>query len=231
MKCSQCENEAAVYCEHKKEIQCKTHCTDCNYEKKFAACPHASIIITQSALSTPDGTILLQKEDLNENHIQAFRKAALKFKEAMDSAEVMESLEKEASTDHLTQTLSRGRIEKTLEKTKSGSVVMIDLDDFKKFNDKNGHLKGDEKLREVAEKIKESLRKTDFMGRFGGDEFLVIMPETSQVEAEKIIARIKEKTLSKTNSSITYGVSEINNDSMQALKRADDELIKNKNQN
>lgn len=228
MKCSQCDEEAAVYCEHKKQIQCKTHCTECNLEKKFAACPHASILITQTALSNTDKTLTLQKSELNEKHLNAFRKTARKLNEELKFISDMEELEKEANTDHLTQTLSKRKIEKLLEKSEEGAVVMIDLDEFKKFNDENGHLKGDEKLKQTALKIKESLRKTDFMGRFGGDEFLILMPQASENEAETIINRIKEKTMVEANTSITYGLAEIKDNPMQALKQADDRLIEKK---
>ncbi len=231
MKCGQCDEEAAVYCEHKKQLQCKNHCTECNLEKKFAACPHASVLITPTALSNADKTLTFQSSELNEKHLNAFRKTTRKFQEEMKFINEMEELEKEANTDHLTQTLSKRKIEKLLRESEEGTVVMIDLDDFKKFNDENGHLKGDEKLKQTALKIKENLRKTDFMGRFGGDEFLILMPQASENEAETIIKRIKEKTLSETNASITYGLAEIKGDPMQALKQADDNLIENKNAN
>jgi diguanylate cyclase (GGDEF)-like protein len=228
MKCAQCEEEAAVYCSYKKQTECKTHCTDCNLEKKFAACPHALIFITPSTLSTADSALTFQNPELNEKHLHAFKKTARKFKEEMEIANAMQELEKENSTDHLTQTLSKRRIEKLLEESEEGIVVMIDVDNFKKFNDENGHLKGDEKLKEVAEKIKQNLRKTDFIGRFGGDEFLVLMPNSEQVEAEAIMKRIKEKIQIEAETGITYGLSKINEDSTQALKQADDQLLAKK---
>jgi len=229
IKCSQCDEEAAVYCEYKKQVLCKTHCVDCNLEKKFAACPHASIIISNNTLSTLDKTLTFQNKELNEKHVQAFRKTMTKLKEELSLIEKIEELEKEASTDHLTQTLTKRRIEEKLKQTEEGTLVMIDLDNFKKYNDENGHLKGDEKLKQTALKIKENLRKTDFIGRFGGDEFLIIMPQTNEKQAELILKRIKEKTLNEANTSITYGLAEIKNNPMEALKQADDKLMENKN--
>lgn len=67
------------------------------------------------------------------------------------------------------------------------SGMMIDIDDFKKVNDQYGHLSGDLLLREVAQLLEQSIRKVDILGRYGGDEFLVILPE-STFEAAKVVA-------------------------------------------
>ena len=76
------------------------------------------------------------------------------------------------------------------------SGMMIDVDDFKKVNDQCGHLAGDIVLREVAEVLLSSIRKVDILGRYGGDEFLVILPETtgeaSRVVAERIQRNIRQ---------------------------------------
>jgi diguanylate cyclase (GGDEF)-like protein len=63
------------------------------------------------------------------------------------------------------------------------SVVMLDLDEFKSVNDRHGHLTGDAVLRAVAETIRGRLRSTDTIGRYGGEEFIAILPETSMEQA------------------------------------------------
>jgi len=73
---------------------------------------------------------------------------------------------------------------------KSGSVLVIDLDDFKLVNDTYGHLMGDQILREAAELMNETLRLEDVCCRFGGDEFAVILPETSGEAVSRVIERI-----------------------------------------
>ncbi|MBB6062497.1 two-component system cell cycle response regulator [Thermosipho japonicus] len=73
------------------------------------------------------------------------------------------------------------------------SVVMIDIDDFKKINDTYGHVKGDEVLKQFAKLIKEGLRESDYLGRYGGEEFLVIFPATSCFDAKKVMERILDK--------------------------------------
>jgi len=73
------------------------------------------------------------------------------------------------------------------------SLIMFDIDDFKAINDKHGHIAGDEFLKNVASHINKHIREQDFAGRFGGDEFLIILPET-EIEGAVILAnRIREK--------------------------------------
>ncbi len=70
--------------------------------------------------------------------------------------------------------------------------MMIDVDDFKRFNDKYGHLTGDYVLREVAHIFDQSIRKIDIIGRYGGDEFLIILPESAFDNAKVVAHRIQK---------------------------------------
>lgn len=71
------------------------------------------------------------------------------------------------------------------------SIVMIDIDRFKNINDTYGHIFGDKVLREFTKILKENLRKTDFIGRYGGEEFLILLPYTDKISAFNTIHRIK----------------------------------------
>ncbi|PSJ16651.1 GGDEF domain-containing protein [Nitrosomonas supralitoralis] len=71
------------------------------------------------------------------------------------------------------------------------AVLMIDVDYFKSLNDNLGHVAGDEVIAAVAKKISQSIRNVDFAARYGGDEFIVILTETSVNEAEKTAERIR----------------------------------------
>ena len=71
------------------------------------------------------------------------------------------------------------------------SVLMIDVDHFKRFNDRYGHVVGDEALRAVADKLAALLRSTDRIGRYGGDELLVLLPDTDREAAATLSARIR----------------------------------------
>ena len=70
-------------------------------------------------------------------------------------------------------------------------VILIDLDDFKGINDSLGHAVGDVILKEIAGRIKSSLRSTDYAGRIGGDEFMILLPETREAEGLHIAERVR----------------------------------------
>jgi len=70
------------------------------------------------------------------------------------------------------------------------SLVLFDLDGFKKINDTQGHAAGDEALRKFAALLEKSARKADIVCRFGGDEFAVILPETKLADARKFAERV-----------------------------------------
>jgi diguanylate cyclase (GGDEF)-like protein len=72
------------------------------------------------------------------------------------------------------------------------SIIMIDIDDFKQINDRFGHLSGDEYLKLLAELITASLRDQDIAGRIGGEEFLIILPETAIDGAFQLAVRIRK---------------------------------------
>lgn len=72
------------------------------------------------------------------------------------------------------------------------SIAFLDLDRFKSINDVGGHIVGDGILRDVATAISTSTRATDFVARYGGDEFVVLMPETDQAGAFIVIDRVRQ---------------------------------------
>jgi two-component system, cell cycle response regulator len=72
------------------------------------------------------------------------------------------------------------------------SIIMIDIDDFKQINDLYGHISGDEYLKSIAELFTQSLREQDIAGRIGGEEFLIILPETSIDGAFQLAVRIRK---------------------------------------
>lgn len=72
------------------------------------------------------------------------------------------------------------------------SVVMLDIDHFKKVNDNYGHLVGDQVIANLANLLKQQLRKTDLVGRYGGEEFLLVLPECTLQRAFEVIEQIRE---------------------------------------
>jgi diguanylate cyclase (GGDEF)-like protein len=107
------------------------------------------------------------------------------------------------------------------------SVLFIDLDDFKKFNDVYGHILGDKYLVYIARSIKQIIRREDFAARFGGDEFIIMLPHTDKIGTEIVAKRllfeinnypffIDEEKKEKYNSSLSLGYSTFPFDSEEA---------------
>ena len=71
--------------------------------------------------------------------------------------------------------------------------MMLDIDHFKKYNDDHGHLAGDACLKVVSEAIRISIRPSDLLGRFGGEEFVVLLPDTNLASSEGVANRIKNE--------------------------------------
>jgi diguanylate cyclase (GGDEF)-like protein len=105
-----------------------------------------------------------------------------------------------ASTDALTGLLNHGafQIRVREEIARAGrdghplSCVIIDLDDFKRVNDEQGHLAGDQILRDVAGALRGALRPYDSAARYGGDEFVLLLPGTEEAAARTVIDRVRE---------------------------------------
>lgn len=72
------------------------------------------------------------------------------------------------------------------------AVVLIDLDHFKQVNDVHGHLAGDEVLRKVAAALQQAMREGDYVGRYGGEEFIVVLPQTSAEQAMQVAERCRQ---------------------------------------
>lgn len=102
-----------------------------------------------------------------------------------------------------------------LEKTNRGEtnlcLIMMDLDSFKQINEENGHIKGDEILYEFAQTLQKEIRKSDILARFGGDEFVLLLPKTTISQAKKLSKRLQRaiqqsKFLQKYNVNFSGGL-------------------------
>lgn len=122
------------------------------------------------------------------------------------SIDLKNHLEEQTTLDPLTTLNNRRWIDlnlpRIITRSRFGSeeltVLMLDIDHFKSVNDNYGHLVGDAVLQTVAKIIRDSIRPTDFACRYGGEEFLIIFPETnlenSEIPAERIRANVEHKT-------------------------------------
>jgi len=104
-----------------------------------------------------------------------------------------------ATTDSLTGLLQRGYLIKRLQQEvdrevrhrRGLSVMMVDIDHFKSVNDRFGHPEGDRVLREVARRLRVGLRSTDLAGRYGGEEFLLVLPDTPAETPRRVAERLR----------------------------------------
>ena len=111
-----------------------------------------------------------------------------------------EHLERLATTDSLTGLFNRRHFLTTLEGEwsrfqryyRSLTVLMVDIDHFKSVNDRYGHAVGDEAIKAIAEACLQGKRKSDIVGRVGGEEFAVLLPETSLTRARVVAERIRK---------------------------------------
>ncbi len=165
--------------------------------------------------------------------------------DAQDLKQKIEKSEREMLIDILTGVYNRKAFDKRMKdfyerfKKKSDffSVIMLDIDLFKKFNDSYGHRIGDEVLTIVGSRLKECVKGKDFIARYGGDEFVVLLPmttlEKTSIVAENIRRDINEKQLKKKRTrerigriSVSLGVSQIHSkDTINSvIERADEAL-------
>lgn len=153
-----------------------------------------------------------------------------------------EQLEKLASIDPLTGVFNRrkflelGEVELIRAKRygRRLSLLMFDLNNFKDVNDTYGHAAGDEVLKKVVEVCKSNLRQEDLLGRFGGDEFVILFPETNLNESVEIARRLNSDVLGITyewnwniHVSLSYGVAQATaqDSSLDALIQRADVLL------
>ena len=147
-------------------------------------------------------------------------------------------LERRAYFDALTKVYNRYGFNKHLNElsNKKFSLIFCDIDHFKKINDTYGHDIGDLVLKKVASILKENLRKNDIIGRWGGEEFLILLPDTELEDAKQVAEKLR-KIIEKENFNIpqkitcSFGIAEHkeNQDIESTIKKADELLYKAKN--
>lgn len=119
--------------------------------------------------------------------------------QAVEKTRMLNELKKQATLDHLTGFYNKKTFISILETELSRArrhqdslaLMFIDLDKFKLYNDTFGHLMGDKLIHDFAQQLKQTCRKMDIVGRFGGDEFVIIAPQTDQNGAQALAEKIR----------------------------------------
>ena len=155
-----------------------------------------------------------------------------------------EELKHLAITDKLTLVYNRHKLDETLEIEKkradrynsSFGIMILDIDHFKKINDLYGHHVGDTVLKEFSTLLKDNSRDTDIVGRWGGEEFLIIVPETNKESIERFAQNLRKKIefhnfehISHLTSSIGTTIYKKDESTESTVNRADNALYEAKN--
>lgn len=150
------------------------------------------------------GCIILYFNDIKKLTDEDYEKISIisdSVSIASFNASQYEKIKETANIDNLTGLYDRGFFKTQLEenlidnitKEKPLTISLIDIDDFKFYNDTNGHVKGDELIKKVSNILKSEVRGIDVVGRYGGEEFIIIFPEVGNDIAFNILENIRKK--------------------------------------
>jgi diguanylate cyclase (GGDEF)-like protein len=164
---------------------------------------------------------------------QVFNEMVVKLRKNRDE------LERLSVTDDLTNLYNRRRLMEELDAEVRRcqrlkhpfAVVMVDVDNFKSYNDDFGHMAGDQVLVRVAQLLKESVREVDSVARYGGEEFVVVMPEATEREAATLAERLRQgvakEPFAHRSVTISLGVAQypLNGETSEAMLAAADSAL------
>jgi diguanylate cyclase (GGDEF)-like protein len=144
--------------------------------------------------------LLPQGQTWTEQRRQLAQTYANTAQSSLTSLHLLAEAEKQSMTDALTGLYNRRSLDQLLQREvalaerhkQPLSIVMIDMDYFKQVNDAHGHAAGDHLLRSFADCVRMTLRKTDLAFRYGGDEFMIALPQTPIIQAQQVVQKIRQ---------------------------------------
>ncbi len=176
-----------------------------------------------------------------------FEELLLRLRRVLRERQLRKELQNLAITDGLTKLYNSRHfysqleleVERTLRHDHTLSLMLMDIDYFKQYNDRYGHLEGDKVLAKLGRAVQSCLRKTDSAYRYGGEEFTVILPETTAEEAVIVAQRIKKAVSSRkffpengepTTITVSIGVTQYRPEEKLStfVKRADQAMFRSK---
>ncbi|MCQ9208044.1 MAG: sensor domain-containing diguanylate cyclase [Omnitrophica bacterium] len=143
---------------------------------------------------------MFTKEPITKDDIRILTMFANQAGLAIENSHLYEKTVSLSHSDSLTNLINHGRFQYLLSRElknaakfkKPLSLIMIDIDNFKKFNDSLGHPAGDKSLTSIAKILKKTCRSTDIIARYGGEEFVVVLPETTKESAWGLAERLRQ---------------------------------------
>ena len=166
--------------------------------------PQASIVVPLAIRDKVMGVMCLDRlgeKTFDEEELELTKLFANLAAIAMENAALYEKSRQRAVTDSLTGLFNHGYLQELIQREikraerypKKLALLMLDLDHFKEINDRFGHQRGDKVLKRVASILVSCCRDTDYVARYGGDEFVVLMPETSSEDARRLAERVRSR--------------------------------------
>jgi len=183
------------------------------------------VVVPLKAQDVVNGLIIADniytKKPITEEDLKIFAMLANEAGLAIENSQLYEIVVQKSNKDSLTSLWNHGyfqdalaiEVKKARNKKIPLSLLMIDIDNFKKLNDTYGHRNGDRVIRELASILKNSSRDIDYVCRYGGEEFSIILTQTDKEQASSIAERIRENVMShpmkefKPNEDLTITIS------------------------
>lgn len=193
----------------------------------------------QVLMKNKDGEVRCFKPHSKDVKIDVQNLNIIIFNDVTNELDKINILEEKASRDALTKLFNKGKfnevISKEMELAKSIlsplSIIFLDIDHFKIVNDTYGHDAGDYILKEIASILKDSVRKGDFVARWGGEEFIITLQAISADQAARIAQKIRSiieeyNFIKGDNQTVSLGVTQyiVGESEESFLKRADEAL-------
>ena len=193
-------DEDKIFLNFKNGLRKFIHFDECNYLHSIESRKDSDNLEIIPLISDSENYGYLAIKGFNYNEKSSLDILIAQFITSIKRSRLYKRVQELSITDSLTKIFTRryclDRFEEELRRSEELSLLlsflMIDIDNFKSFNDKYGHLVGDVILKTIAEIIKVSCREIDLIGRFGGEEFMVILPMTSKDGALFVAERIRK---------------------------------------
>ncbi len=200
--------------------------------------PHGHVVIPLKAADMMIGVLTLYmppKMECDEGVVKMLSSIGNQIGVAISNARLYEETKSDSLHDALTGLANRRFMELQLKKIIDTAVrydrplaaMMVDIDHFKNYNDTRGHAEGDRVLAEVAGVLANVIRNTDYVFRYGGEEFLAILPETDPAMAHAVAERVRRGVEGETEVTISLGVASYLKaaDNKESLIRRADEAL------